>query len=415
MKKFSLLAFGMLALALAACSQERENVSQDNSENLLASDWQEISNIAAGQEVHMYMWGGNDNINRYLDEWVAPRMKEDHNVELTRVPMNDAQDIINQLLDEKSAGKSDGSMDIIWINGENFKAAKDNSLLWGDFSGQLPNFIDFIDADAPEIAEDFGEPVGGLEAPWGQAQFVFVHDENKSQNPPKSMVELTEWVKENPGQFTYPAPPDFTGSAFIRHVLYETTGGHEQYQQPAAEIKDLEARFEPMWQYLNEIEPFLWREGKTYPESLAKQDQLFASGEIGMTMSYDPALAASEVLKGRFPESTRTFLLDGGTLANTHFLSIPFNSSDKAGAMVAINELLSPSAQTAKLSPENWGDLSALDLEKLSSEQRQAMTDVDLGKATLPLEELEANRLPELSADYIEIIEKGWVEHVAKD
>ncbi|MDN3450383.1 ABC transporter substrate-binding protein [Planococcus sp. APC 3906] len=415
MKKFTLLTSGILALGLAACSQNAEKGSQDNSGNLLASDWQEVSDAAAGQEVNMYMWGGNDNINRYLDEWVAPRMKEEHGIELTRVPMNDAQDIINQLLDEKSVGKTDGSMDIVWINGENFKAAKDNDLLWGDFSGKLPNFMDYIDADAPEIAEDFGEPVHGLEAPWGQAQFVLVHDENKSPNPPKSMVELAAWVKENPGQFTYPAPPDFTGSAFIRHVLYETTGGHEQYQQPAAEIDDLEARFEPMWQYLNEIEPFLWREGQTYPESLAKQDQLFASGEIGMTMSYDPALAASEVLKGRFPESTRTFLFDAGTLANTHFLSIPFNSSDKEGAMVTINELLSPAAQTAKLSPENWGDLSALDLEKLSPEQRQAMTDVDLGNATLPLEELEANRLPELSADYIEIIEKGWMEHVAKE
>ncbi|MBB5178747.1 putative spermidine/putrescine transport system substrate-binding protein [Planomicrobium koreense] len=415
MKKFTLLTSGILALGLAACSQNAEKGSQDNSGNLLASDWQEVSDAAAGQEVNMYMWGGNDNINRYLDEWVAPRMKEEHGIELTRVPMNDAQDIINQLLDEKSVGKTDGSMDIVWINGENFKAAKDNGLLWGDFSGQLPNFTDYIDADAPEIAEDFGEPVDGLEAPWGQAQFVLVHDENKSPNPPKSMEELASWVKENPGQFTYPAPPDFTGSAFIRHVLYETTGGHEQYQQPAAEINDLEARFEPMWQYLNEIEPFLWREGQTYPESLTKQDQLFASGEVGLTMSYDPALAASEVLKGRFPESTRTFLLDGGTLANTHFLSIPFNSSDKAGAMVTINELLSPAAQTAKLSPENWGDLSALDLEKLSPEQRQAMTDVDLGNATLPLEELEANRLPELSADYIEIIEKGWMEHVAKE
>lgn len=120
-------------------------------------------------------------------------------------------------------------------------------------------------------------------------------------------------------------------------------------------------------------------------------------------------------MKGRFPESTKTFLLEGGTLANTHFLSIPFNSSDKAGALVAINEMLSPEAQTAKLSPENWGDLSALDFEKLSAEQQKAMNEVDFGTATLPLEELEGNRLPELSSDYIEVIEKGWMENVAKD
>lgn len=414
MKRYPITAFSILALLLSACSSEEASESSD-ADSLLTDDWEVIQEAAQGQEVNMYMWGGNDNINNYLDEWVAPRMKEQHGIELNRVPMNDAQDIINQLLDEKTAGKTDGSMDIVWINGENFKAAKDNGLLWGDFTGQLPNFNDYIDAAAPEVSEDFGEPVEGLEAPWGKAQFVFVHDEAQYETPPKSMDELADWVKEHPGQFTYPAPPDFTGSAFVRHVLYETTGGHEQYQQPAAEIEDLEQRLEPMWQYLNSLEPYLWREGETYPESLAKQDQLFASGEIGMTMSYDPALAASEVLKGRFPESTRTYLLDGGTLANTHFLSIPFNASDKAGALVAINELMSPAAQTAKLSPENWGDLTALDLEKLSPEEQQAMNEVDLGEATLSIEELEQNRLPELSSDYIDIIEKGWTEHVAKE
>lgn len=405
----------MLMFTLAACSAQSENETPREPESLLANDWQEITEIAKRQEVNMYMWGGNDNINRYLDDWVAPRMKENYDIDLNRVPVNDAQDIINQLVDEKTIGKTDGSMDIIWINGENFKTAKDNGLLWGNFSGQLPNFNDYIDQDALEIAEDFGEPVEGLEAPWGKAQFVFVYDEKKIEDPPKSMDQLAEWVQKNPGQFTYPALPDFTGSALIRHVLYETTGGYEQYQRPAAEIKDLASRFEPMWNYLNEIEPYLWREGETYPESLAKLDQLYASGEIEMTMSYDPALAASEVLRGRFPDSTRTFLLDAGTIANTHFLSIPFNSSAKAGAMVAINEMMSPEAQTAKLSPENWGDLSALELEKLSPDQQQAMKDVDLGTATLSLEELESNRLPELSADYIEIIEKEWMENVAKE
>ncbi|TAA70508.1 ABC transporter substrate-binding protein [Planococcus salinarum] len=415
MKIAALLAPAVLVFTLGACAGETGNGNAQDADTLLTGEWPSVESAAAGQEVNMYMWGGSDSINRYLDDWVAPRMKENYDIDLNRVPMNDAQDIINQLLDEKSVGKTDGSMDIIWINGENFKAAKDNGLLWADFTGQLPNYNEYVDSDAPEIAEDFGEPVEGLEAPWGQAQFVFVHDESKVASPPTSMAELAGWVRENPGQFTYPAMPDFTGSAFIRHVLYETTGGHEQYGLPADEIEDLEGRLEPMWEYLNDIEPYLWREGETYPESLAKLDQLYASGEVALTMSYDPALAASEVLKGRFPDTTRTFLLAGGTLANTHFLAIPFNSSEKAGAMVAINEMLSPEAQIAKLSPANWGDLSALDPEKLSPAQQQAMNAVDLGAATLSLEELENHRLPELSADYIKIIEKGWVENVAKE
>src|SRR5690606_32596713 len=171
--------------------QPGDGASQET-DNLLSAEWQAIAGSADGQEVDMYMWGGNDNINRYLDDWVAPRMEEEYDVTLSRVPVNDAQDIINQLLDEKSAGKNSGSMDIIWINGENFKAAKDNGLLWDDFTGQLPNFNDYIDPEAPEVAEDFGEPVEGLQAPWGKAQFVFVHDTEKVDAPPKSMDELAD-------------------------------------------------------------------------------------------------------------------------------------------------------------------------------------------------------------------------------
>lgn len=122
MKSKLLLATAAMALFLTACSAQSEDDAKEESGNLLSSDWQEIAESAEGQEVNLYMWGGNDNINRYLDDWVAPRMKEEYDVKLSRVPVNDAQDIINQLLDEKTAGKTDGSMDIIWINGENFKA-----------------------------------------------------------------------------------------------------------------------------------------------------------------------------------------------------------------------------------------------------------------------------------------------------
>ncbi|WP_239457243.1 hypothetical protein [Planococcus versutus] len=168
MKKRLLLIPSLLVFTLVACSQQVENTAATDSATLLSSDWQKIAESAKGSEVNVYMWGGNDNINRYLDEWVAPRLKKEHDLELNRVPMNDSQDIVNQLVDEKAAGKTSGSMDIIWINGENFKVAKDNELLWGSFTNKLPNFVDFIDQDAPEIANDFGEPVDGLEAPWGK-------------------------------------------------------------------------------------------------------------------------------------------------------------------------------------------------------------------------------------------------------
>lgn len=94
------------------------------------------------------------------------------------------------LLAEKQASKEQGSIDIMWINGENFRTSKDNGLLWGSFSSSLPNALAYANLDSPDIANDFGLATEGMEAPWGKAQFVFVYDSAKAKNPPKSMAEL---------------------------------------------------------------------------------------------------------------------------------------------------------------------------------------------------------------------------------
>ena len=415
--KYKLLIVVSILMFVSGCSAgtEKKQSNKMSSDVLLTSVWEDVVNEAKGQQVNMYMWGGSESINRYIDEWIVPNLKENADVTLKRIPMTDTKDIINQLLDEKQVGKESGSMDIVWINGENFKTAKENNLLFGSFINQLPNYNQFVDKDSPDSNRDFGEDISGLEAPWGKAQFVFVYDEEQVKTPPTSMEELKSWVKENPGKFTYPAPPDFTGSAFVRHALYETTGGYDQYFKGIEEQENMEKTIAPLWDFLNEIEPYLWREGKTYPESLGKLDQLYSSGEVWMTMGYDPARASTQVQNGLFAESTRTFVLMDGTLSNSHYLSIPFNSSHQAGAMVAINFMLSPDAQITKLEPKYWGDLMSIDLNKLNKEDQLRVSNVDLGAATLPTDVLASHRLPEIPAVYVDVIEKGWMEHVAKD
>ncbi|MBA2441222.1 MAG: ABC transporter substrate-binding protein [Rubrobacter sp.] len=400
------LLVAVSAAVLAACGGGSEDGESGEERS-----FEEMEEAAEGTTVNFYLDAGDDAINAYVDEYVAPRVEEEHGIELRRTPISATEDGVNKLLNEKSASSQDGTMDLIWINGENFATGADADLWYGPWAEELPN-TEYVDWESPEINQDFGYPVEGMEAPWGKAQFVMIYDSAEIEDPPQSMDELLAWTEENPGRFTYPAPPDFTGNAFVEHAFYQTTGEIERYQEPLdEEVFDEEAP--QTWEYLNELEPNLWREGETYPESSSAMEELYANGEVWMNMSYNPQSAQRRVEDGIFPESTRTYVFEDGTLSNTHYVAVPFNSPNKAGAQVVANFLQSPEAQAEKQRAEVWGDLTALEIDRVPEEQQEELADVS-GDAVLPTEELQENQLPEARAGWLLALEDGWQENVLR-
>lgn len=376
----------------------------------LEKEWTEIEEAARGTEVSFYMYGGFPYTNKWVDTYLAAELKRRYDITLKRVPMN-APVFVNKLLTEKAANKATGTIDLLWINGENFKATREADALFGPFAEKLPNFHKYVDKRLARY--DFGFPTDGYEAPYGQAQFVFEYDSAKLKNPPTSFKELARWLKKNPGTFTYPQPPDFTGSAFIRQVFYAVSGGPEQYLDGWNE--DLYNKKVPrLWSYLNGIRPYLWQEGKTYPKDSSTLDTIFARGEVLLNMSYHALHAQSMVLEGVYPDTVRTFVMREGSLFNLHFTAIPFNAPNTPGAMVLANFLLSPEAQLSKFDPANWGDFPAIDLNKLSPEWRKKFDDVDLGESSMTPTRVGISSVPEIPAAYLEALEKDWDENVLR-
>jgi putative spermidine/putrescine transport system substrate-binding protein len=360
------------------------------------------------------MWGGSPAINSWVENYAGSALKESHNITLNVVPINDAAEFVNKLATEKLAGLKKGTADLIWINGENFKNAHEADLLFGPYTQKLPNFNKYADKSAS--LNDFGYPTNGFEAPYGRAQFVFEYDSLAINQSPASFIELMSWIKENPGRFTYPQPPDFTGSAFIRQAFYELTGGYEQYlngydgENINREL--FEKKSPHLWEYLNEIEPYLWQEGKSYPKTITVQETLFSRGELAFSMYYSPSHATNKILEGQYKESVRTFVMKGNSIFNTHFTAIPYNAPNRAGALVVTNFLLSPQAQLNKADPSQWGDLPIVDYSLLSPQEKQNFDSLDLGVATLPIGVLGPNGVPEIPSAYVELLEKGWIENV---
>lgn len=377
-------------------------------EEVLSMEFARIEERARGGTVRFYMWGGSETVNSWIDGYVTERMKEAFDITVERVPM-DAAVFVNKLLTEKQAGAETGTIDVLWINGENFRIAREADLLLGPFTQVLPNFLRYVDPASAET--DAGYPVEGYEAPYGRAQFNFDYDSARVSDPPRTFEELERWVRRNPGRFTYPQPPDFTGSAFVRQAFYALTGGYEQYLHGFDQ--SLFDRGAPiLWDYLNRIEPYLWQEGRTYPRDLATLEALFERGEVDFSMSFTQTNAATRIAQGRYPETVRSFVMSDGSLFNTHFLAIPFNAPNLPAALVLINDLLSPEAQYSKNRLENWGDFTILDMARLPEEFRTAFAALDLGDATVSLEELSRYGVPEIPAEYWEALEDGWDREV---
>ena len=134
-----------------------------------------------------------------------------------------------------------------------------------------------------------------------------------------------------------------------------------------------------------------------------------------MSMSYGPESAQNKVRDGQFKKSTRTYLFKQGTIANTSFVAIPFNSPNKSAAMVLANHLLSAKAQARKQDPSVWGAMSVLDFSRLSDDERQFFAkSKDPNSITLSASELNQNALPEIHPTWAERLEKDWEQEVAR-
>ena len=402
------LRSALLALLLATAAAQADTADGDA---LKAMTWDQIVEQARGGTVNFFMWGGSDTINQYVSGHIGGILKADYGITLNRVGVADAVEVVNIVLSEKEAGVTDaGTVDMIWINGENFRSMKQADLAFCGYTDMLPNNA-LINWANPAIANDFGVPVDGCEVPWNTAQFAFAHDSATTPNPPKSIPDLIAWVKANPSRFTYPAPPDFTGSVFVRHVFYHAAGGADTLLGPFDQAK-YDAAAAKTWAILNEIEPFLWREGRTYPNTVVQMNELFANGEVALTFNYEPAQFGLAVQAGTYPETTRSYGLTDGTIGNTNYTLIPCNSPNKAAALVVQNLLLSAEAQLEKARPEVWGAAPAIEISRTPPEVRAGFAAIVSPASVVSAADLAKAALPELQSDWISAIEQGWQANV---
>lgn len=357
-----------------------------------ASNWQALEKEAAGQTVYFNAWGGSESVNGYI-QWAAKQVKSRYGVEVQHVKITDAAEVVKRIQTEVAAGRKNGSVDLIWVNGENFRNLKNAGLLYGPWAENVPNWS-LVDLTKP-VRTDFSVPTDGYELPWGTAQLTFIADKAKTPVPPRSATELMVFAKTYPGRVSYPKPPDFHGTTFLKQLLLELAPKNSALQSPVS-MQTFDRTTQSLWAYLDALHPHLWRNGKAFPASAAEMNRMLGDGELRLSITFNPNEAANLISNKQLPNTAYSFGFTQGTIGNVHFVAIPVNARAQAGAQVFANFLLSPEAQARKADIATWGDGSVLK---------------NIKPSTAPGALAEAiPTLPEPHASWVEALEVAWLQ-----
>ena len=346
-----------------------------------SAQWQQTLQAARGQSVYLYAWGGSKAVNEYL-RWATREIAQQYRIKLIHVKVTDPSEPVSRLKAEN--GRS-SAIDLMWVNGENFAYLKQQGFLLGNLWSTIPNTA-FLAVDNLPISVDFGEPMDGFEVPWGIGQFNLIAESEIYQQPQISAKLLLDIAEKNPQSVTYPRPPEFHGTTFLKQLIVDLTDVDPRLYQSAT--KQAQDELLPvLWQYLDQLHPHLWQQGKAFPSSAAEQLLLYQQKTLSMTVSFNPNQWLKEKSTEQISESSVRRYFTEGAITNSHNLAVPKSAPSTAAAKVVINFMLSEKAQKEKFTGV-WGDPSVI-------------TSLFNEKATMPAH-------PELHSSWHVFIEDAW-------
>ncbi len=396
-------------------------------------DWSAVVGRAGSEgEVEFYHWGGSEALNSWIEFSARPAI-EQYGIR-ANFRRGDTRDVVDLILAELASGRGtgEGSVDVVWINGENFRTLREADALFGAFADRLEASRSFsFDPSDPASSvnlHDFGTPTDLMEMPWAAFQFTIRVDAARvdPETVPRTFKQLESWITTHPGRFTYVAPPHYIGSTFLHSVLYGTNPdgtGYEPFLRDRSQIglEELTSLVRPGFDYLRRIEPFLLGGSGVagepgspiYPSTATALQARFVGGEVDFDMEFGVYDVDRDIRSGAYPQSVRNIVFpEFGMIKDMSFLAIPANAPNPAAALVAINALSTPESHLSKL--VEIGFAPAIDLRTLSRQQRDAFDEAAPDLRGVTADELAEHEAPGLNADLVDLLDAVWTEYIAE-
>lgn len=379
-------------------------------------------------EVQFYYWGGSDELNIWIDSVATPAMA-DLGVKLIPNRITGTKDAVDLVLAEAGAGRGigEGSVDAIWLNGENFFTLARQDMLFGSFAHVVPNAVNFEWDPADQRSQlnlrDFGVETGSREIPWSGEQYVCAVNRAlvARDDTPSTFEGLRAYLEANPGKFAYVKPPNYVGNTFVQEVLYSFNPdgtGAAPFQKSLEElgVTELARLTAPGFEYLRSLEPLLLGAGSggvRYPEDAAASRGLFANGETHIHCEFGLFAVATNKANGSYPETTEEIVFPAGNMIkNKNYLAIVGNAPNPAAALVFANYMASVDAQASKL--EVIGYPAGIDPWRLSTADAQRLIAAAPPHFGVTQDELDANIAPDTNASLVDVIEATWLEFIER-
>lgn len=186
------------------------------------------------------------------------------------------------------------------------------------------------------VAPDYVQPYRGTTV-------ILAYDSATVPEPPKTMDELVEWMKANPGRFAYNTPgTGGAGDSFARTSVYN-------FLDPEAITSD-DAKWTEQWdegfKFLADIHQYMYKSGGSvvYPNKNQGSLDLLNQGEIDMCPNWAD-MVLSQRAAGELKDSIKIAQIDPSFTGSLQTLAIPTIGSNQEGACAFINYMCSDQAQ----------------------------------------------------------------------
>ena len=385
--------------------------------------WSDVQALAKKEgKVNLYYWGGSNLINVWMDSVVKPEIAK-LGITFNPVRITATKDAVDLVLAQKSAGKGlgQGSVDLIWVNGNNYATLKQQHALFGSFAEALPNSanLDFNPKDPRSQLNlnDFGVANNATEVPWSGEQYVCAYNSKrmKVDEVPHTFAELRSYLKAHPGKFTYVKPPNYEGDTFVEAAIYAHNPdgtGAAPFQKSLSEVpaKELARLIAPGLEYLKALQPLLYN-GANYPKSDSEIAGQFLNGQINMMCKFGLYAVATGLSTGAYPDGAKQFIFPKGLMIkNKNYLVIPSNAPNPAAALVVANWMTSVASQASKL--KMTGMPSGIDSWKLSEADAKKIADASPGLVGITQKQLDENAAPDTNGTLVDAIQQTWIRYI---